>query len=129
MGTRKAKAARKAALAARRAEAEREAEHARLWAIEQEADRRAAAPIMTIEGLIVALGGPYAVDDWLSDGAASRWLKNGWVCRGYNLQVYLALTHLGHRHINPDLFGLGGAGWSRLLPAWMRLPELPTVRG
>jgi hypothetical protein len=53
-----------------------------------------------------------------------RWLKHGYVTRGYHLQVYLALTVMGYRQINPKLFGLPSEGWSYLLPPRMRLPEL-----
>jgi hypothetical protein len=76
---------------------------------------------VTIEDLIVALGGPCAIDGWLYVNEPDRWLKFGYVTRGYHLQVYLALTAMGHRNINPALFGV--SSWNDLLPPRMRLPE------
>jgi hypothetical protein len=110
--------------AARAAEREYD-EGTRLWRkLHDAANERASKPLMTMEDLIIALGGPDEIDNWLAPDVYSRWLKCGWVCRGYQLQVYLALTGLGYRHINPKLFGLDGLGWNYLLPPRMRLPEL-----
>ena len=114
--------------AIRRAERERERDNEdRMHAWSQlydAAKERAATPLMTMEELIVALGGPVAIEEWLGGNNNSwwRWLQFGYVSRGYDLQVFLALTVLGYRHINPKLFGL--PSWSDLLPPHMRMPEL-----
>ena len=96
----------------------------RVWGKLYDAGKQQAAhAIMTMEELIVALGGPHEIAQWLYPGEYERWLKNGHVARGYDLQVYLTLTTMGYRHINPRLFGV--RSWSELLlPPMLRLPEL-----
>jgi hypothetical protein len=120
---RKAKSRRAAEEAAEREDLERN----RVWHKLMDAgEKQAARSIVTMDDLIVALGGPNAVSEWLAGvslSAPERWLKFGYVNRGYHLHVYLALTMKGYRHINPKLFGV--QRWGSFLPAHMQLPELP----
>jgi hypothetical protein len=124
---RKAKARKPAKLSQRQREvAEREEdERRRFWIDLGEKGRRRLPALMTMEDLIVALGGPRAIGDWLYNGEPERWLEQGYVTRGYDLQVYLTLTTMGYRHIDPKLFGV--PNWSYLVPPTMRLPELPAA--
>jgi hypothetical protein len=125
---RKAKARKPSRRAAEEAAEREEDERARFWSDLDEKGRQRLPAIVTMEDLIVALGGPRAVGEWLKTTPENIRLMShrGYVARGYHLHVYLALTRLGYQHINSSLFGLVG-GWGSLLPQWMRLPELPAA--
>jgi hypothetical protein len=109
---------------ARRAAEREEDERSREWHRLCEAGECGPGPVMTMEDLIVALGGPIEIGNWLYVNDPPRWIEQGHVDMGYGLRVYLALNVMGYRHINPKLFGF--TSWNSVLPPRMRLSELPT---